>query len=82
MRLYLISYAGYYKNGDLYTSASVYKTLKEAKKQMEANYKDLYKPFEDDDYVDEDAWISDNKMACGSSGSNQSLYEIVGPISV
>lgn len=79
MKIYSIAGAHYTEDGDLYTSSFVFKTLDEAKAKLKKLYEELVNPCgeDDPDYRDEDAWMGDSGMTCGTNGVQQSIYEII-----
>ena len=77
--IYVMQGAGYSEDGDLTPYSQVFPTLEEAKEALHDDYisSSRFDEGTEDEWIDEDAWITKDGMKWGSSGPNQTFCEIV-----
>jgi hypothetical protein len=77
--VYVMQGASYSEDGDLTPYAKVFPTLEEAKNALYNDYMECTRHEEgtEDEWIDEDGWMKENRMRWGSSGANQTYCEIV-----
>jgi hypothetical protein len=81
MKIWVISYAGYSEDGELFSGTTAHKTLESAQAKLKEEYQNLRESFsehsiEDDQEIDDFVWINADGTKCGDHSANQSLYEI------